>query len=208
MFCSECGTEIAAEVKFCSKCGTVQPIDIVASAPTSANKVVAKAGFKIQKWMYGAVGVVILGLVASLWSSKPSMSFLETVLKNRWSMKLGMPCNLNGGAYVVYDKVYGKTYTIQGQPQFVKKLPIVKIEEINATTIAMQIDRYGTTELENMLRERDVIAGREELVIRNIGKDRIEETQTLTSLDLDSAMRGQKRYVKEQPQAGIQEICK
>ena len=125
-----------------------------------------------------------------------------------WSMKQGMSCNLNGGAYVVYDKAYGRTYTVQGQPKFLPKLPIVKVEEINAATIAMQIDMYGTPELENMLREQGVIAGRLELVIKNIGNNQIEETETLTSVDFDSAMRGQKRYVREASQVSISEICK
>jgi hypothetical protein len=65
--------------------------------------------------------------------------FLQTLLENTWSLKQGVPCSLNGGAYMVYDKDYGRYFVTQGQPQKVPKLPIVSFSEVNPTTVGISV---------------------------------------------------------------------
>ena len=224
MFCMECGAGIAEEAKFCAKCGT--KVDIIAvsatvASDTSKNVPTKQVGPTRNLWKSpivivggGFIGLLLLwGLYGALTGQGPNnpasnKSFLQTVLANKWALKQGVPCTLNGGAFVVYDRDYGKYFVIQGKAEKLPKKPIVKFTEIDATTIGITIQMYGSPEIERILGESNFIAGTQEIIIRKRSNNQIEESMTLTGIDLDAALRGQKRYTKEAPEISIQDMCK
>ena len=141
-------------------------------------------------------------------SSIPKKTFLQTLVENKWAMTEGLPCSLNGGAYVVYSKDYGKYFVSGGVPQKPPKQPRVRISEVDATTVKILIEMYGTDIVEKQLGQRNVIAGTQDITIRKLDDRRVEETNLVTGLTMDALFIGRKEYKAEKAQVSISELCK
>lgn len=139
-------------------------------------------------------------------SAASSKSFLQTLLENTWTLQKGMPCTLNGGAYVVYDKDYGKYFVTAGQSQKPPKPPKVKFTEVDAATVTITVEIFGTEFVEQKLNEKNVVGITQEITIRKLDNRRIEETNIVTGLT-DAIFQGKKEYKTEPPQVSINELC-
>ena len=134
----------------------------------------------------------------------------DLLLNKRWSIG-ELPCNLNGGAYIIYTNrgPSGDNLVLAGKLNQSEQKQEYSYTFIDANTVEYRHNIYsgGNAFVMNMLRDPDVLMSGKVSRITIVSPTRIEYRNTLRTIDFDQMLKGNVRHQTKE-ESGFRTLCK
>jgi hypothetical protein len=133
-------------------------------------------------------------------------SFLNFALGKKWSVG-GLPCDLNGGAYSLYDKNKGYVFVAGGKEAVNQARSSVEYKDLGGQRFILIQTFYSNGLVEEMLRERDVVSMKLEWTFERLSQNTMIIHKKNTGLNFELMQKGIKRYEIKIEDSSVNKLC-
>lgn len=133
----------------------------------------------------------------------------KTIFDRKWSLD-NLPCNLNGGAYVIYTNraPSGEALTLAGKLNQSSQRQDFEFRMIDESTIEHSHVIYadGNPAVIKFVRDPNTVVSKKLSRIRMVSSNRLEYENTISTIDVDAMFNGNIRYQRKS-ESGYRLLC-